>query len=253
LSSIVLFSVLFLILLPCNAQEVIVLHADSSHGPLNPYIQGFLHGKDEQGNLDPEAVETLSPHSWRLCKAATYNVAVLFPVRITYDLSFSYAWSQGGYPNAKPWLDWQGYEDYISAQVQSIYFYYSDNPPEFFDVWNEPDLPYFWSGSYAQLLELYFHCSTAVWSVNPDAKLVGPSIARYDENSSGVDNIVQFLADLDSLYELRLDAISWHENESGILGSDRPEHIIEHTSSIRSRLLEEFGPEGINSTIRLAE
>jgi hypothetical protein len=242
LTSRVVFSLLLLIGLPSSAQEVIVLYADSGLGPLNPYIQGFLHGKDNEGNLDPTAVETLSPRSWRLSKAATYNIAESFPVSITFVLSDSYAWSQGGYPNAKPWLDWDGYEDYVRGQLQSVYFFYPDNPPEFFDVWNEPDLGYFWSGSYSQLLELYSHCATAVWSVNPNAKLVGPSIARYNENSSGVDNIVQFLEDLDTEYEIRLDAVSWHENESGVLGSDRPELILEHANSIRSRLLEAFGP-----------
>lgn len=126
--------------------------------------------------------------------------------------------------------------------MQNIYYYYPNNPPEFFDIWNEPDLNYFWSGSYTQLLELYFHCATAVWSVNPDAKFVGPSIARYNENSSDVDNIIQFLEDLDIAYGVRMDAISWHENESGNIGSDRPELIPEHASSIRSRLLEVFGP-----------
>jgi len=236
------FLSLLLVVRPSSAQEVVVLHADSGLGPLNPHIQGFLHGKDNQGNLDPAAVETLSPQSWRLSKASTYNVAKLFPVSITFVLSDSYAWSQGGYSSARPWLDWEGYEDYTRNQVQNIYFFYPGNPPEFFDIWNEPDLDYFWSGSYDQLLELYYHCAMAVWSINPDAKLVGPSIARYDENSSDVDNIVQFLADLDAAYGLRLDAISWHENESGIIGSDRPELIPEHANSIRSKLLEEFGP-----------
>lgn len=61
------------------AQEVIVLHADSGLGPLNPRIQGFLHGKDTQGNLDPAAVETLSPNSWRLSKTATKMVTYLCP------------------------------------------------------------------------------------------------------------------------------------------------------------------------------
>lgn len=238
----IVFFALLLVVLPSGAQEVIVLHADSGLGPLNPRIQGFLHGKDSQGNLDPAAVATLSPQSWRLSKAATYNVAKLFPVSVTFVLSDSYAWSQGGYPSARPWLDWDGYEDFTRNQVQNIYMFYPGNPPEFFDVWNEPDLEYFWSGSYAQLLELYYHCAIAVWSVNPDAKLVGPSIALYNENSSDVDNIVQFLADLDAAYGLRLDAISWHENESGSIGSDRPELIPEHANSIRSELLEVFGP-----------
>jgi len=234
---------LLLTALPSSAQEVIVLYADSVLGQLNPRVQGFLHGKDSQGNLDPAAVETLSPRSWRLSKAATYNVAKLFPVSVTFVLSDSYAWSQGGYPNAEPWLDWEGYEDFTRNQVENIYFFYPGNPPEFFDVWNEPDLDYFWSGSYAQLLELYYHCAIAVWSINPDAKLVGPSIARYNENSGDVDNIVQFLSDLDTTYGIRLDAISWHENESGNLGSDRPEIIPEHASSIRAGLLDVFGPD----------
>ncbi len=237
-----LFGILLFLVSAAGAQEVVLVRADSCLGLMNPRIQGFIHGKDEQGSLEPAAVETLSPGSWRLSKYVTYVVAEQFPVSITFNLSDSYAWSQGGYPNAKPWLDWEEYEDHIISLLQWVYFYFPDNPPEFFDVWNEPDLPYFWSGSYAQLLELYWRCAQVVWSVNPDAKLVGPSIARYNENGTNVERIIPFLEDLDSEYGLRLDAIAWHENESGILGSDRPEDIIDHTNSIRANLLEAFGP-----------
>ncbi|CAN7587419.1 glycosyl hydrolase [Phenylobacterium sp. LjRoot219] len=47
-----------------------------------------------------------------------------------------------------------------------------------FEVWNEPDLPSFWSGSQQDYFELYRATVTALRSVDPAFKVGGPSTSR---------------------------------------------------------------------------
>jgi len=207
-------------------------------------VIGFLHGLDENSpGLNDSLVALLRPQNWRLYKFVTYDFVRPFDAEITYGLSNHYAWSQGGFPEAKPWLDWEGYEDYIADELHSIRVYFPNRPPEFYDIWSEPDHPYYWTGTYEQLLELFYRAHNVVKAHNPQAKLVGPSVAKYVHGSGGVSDIVAFVADLDSLYGIRLDALSWHENESGNYGGDRPEHIIGHVQQIRSDLAARFPPD----------
>ncbi len=82
--------------------------------------------------------------------------------------------------------DWQDLIDkfarhlitrYGAAEVRQWYF----------EVWNEPDLSPFWSGTQAQYFELYKATSTALKAVDPALKVGGPSTSR-------VQWIPQFLA-----------------------------------------------------------
>jgi xylan 1,4-beta-xylosidase len=47
----------------------------------------------------------------------------------------------------------------------------------FLEVWNEPNLPFFWSGTQDEYFELYRHAAQAVKSVDPDIPVGGPSTA----------------------------------------------------------------------------
>lgn len=45
----------------------------------------------------------------------------------------------------------------------------------FFEVWNEPNLKAFWSGTQAGYFKLYKHAAKAIKRVHPDLKVGGPS------------------------------------------------------------------------------
>jgi xylan 1,4-beta-xylosidase len=47
-----------------------------------------------------------------------------------------------------------------------------------FEVWNEPNLPFFWAGTQQQYFELYKATGVAVKSVHPGLQVGGPSTAR---------------------------------------------------------------------------
>jgi hypothetical protein len=243
----VVLAVLLLLLSPPSARaaEVVTIEGSGDLGPFPGLVSGFLHGIDEQGALDSAAVAPLDPAFWRIYKYVTYDLASGFEAGITYELGTAYAMAHGGFPNARPWEDWAGWEQYVANRVASINYWFPDDKAAFYDIWNEPDLPYFWSGTYAQLLELFARAHAAVKSVDPNAKLVGPSAAKYVPGASDAGDVVQFARDLDQYYGVRLDALAWHENDSGVFGdaADMPEDIPGHAAWIRSGLAASFPPE----------
>ena len=47
-----------------------------------------------------------------------------------------------------------------------------------FEVWNEPNLNYFWSGDQAEYFKLYRHAASAIKRVSPKLRVGGPATAR---------------------------------------------------------------------------
>jgi len=240
---ILIIVVSFLIREIVQADETVTVNASVDLGEITLRESGFLHGIETGGYLDDSLVAALKPTNWRLYKFSTLDFARHFNPRITYGLSNHYAWSQGGFPYARPWENWQEYEDYILNELIAIAAYFPDVDIEFYDIWNEPDHPYFWTGTYEQLLELFARAHNIVKFFDPGAKLVGPSVSWFRPDNPGVENIIGFLADLDRQYGIRMDAISWHENGGAFHGGPRPEQIPINTSIIRSRLQQQFPPE----------
>jgi len=219
--------------------EIITIDADSNIGSLK-LNSGFLHGRDEQqANYNESLIEVLNPEEWRLYKYHSYELATQYYSNITYGLSDHYAWYKGGFPNADPWNNWTEYEEYILYVMQVYDYYFPEYPVEYYDIWNEPDHPYFWTGNYNQLLELFYRAYKVVKSYKPDAKVVGPSISWFRPGESGVEGIVDFLIDLDNLYGVRLDAISWHEN-GGTSYSTRPDGIPTRANYLRQQIQNHF-------------
>ncbi len=228
--------------LPAVAVETVTVNAGQVQGPMPMSALGFLHGIDEDGHLGHDAVATLDPAHWRLYKHVNYVFATQHSASITYSLCDRYAWDHGGFPNARPWDDWAGWESYVAQTLDYLHLYFPGNLPAFYDIWNEPDHPYFWTGTYDQLLELFARTVNVVRNYDPEAKLVGPSISRFLPGNPGVAGVLGFLEDLDTQYGVRLDAIAWHENDSGNYGGYMPEEIPAHANLIRGGITTLFGP-----------
>lgn len=222
--------------------EFFWIDAGSDLGELH-LNNGFLHSRDEQSpEPNYDLVHALAPEEWRLYKANSYQLAVDHGANITYGLANHYAWYKGGYPNASPWEDWAEYEAYILYNMQVYDSAFPDYPVEYYDIWNEPDHPYFWHGTYNHLLELYQRAYRVIKSYNPEAKVVGPSISWFRPGYPGVEGIIDFLVDLDTMYDIRLDAVSWHEN-GGVPYDTRPDGIPTRAQYLRYRIIENFPPD----------
>lgn len=71
-----------------------------------------------------------------------------------------------------------------------------------FEVWNEPNLKYFWSGSQKEYFQLYASAANAIKSVHPSLRVGGPSTAA----NAWVSEMLQFCREND----LPIDFVSTH-------------------------------------------
>jgi xylan 1,4-beta-xylosidase len=75
-----------------------------------------------------------------------------------------------------------------------------------FEVWNEPNLEVFWSGTPAEYLRLYEITARAVKSVHPSLRLGGPATAAV----GWVEELLQYAAGRDGPNPLPVDFVSTH-------------------------------------------
>jgi xylan 1,4-beta-xylosidase len=82
--------------------------------------------------------------------------------------------------NVTPPRDFGQWEDLVRALAKHLADRYgrAEVANWFFEVWNEPNLDYFWAGTQEQYFELYRRSAAAVKSVDPAFPVGGPSTAR---------------------------------------------------------------------------
>jgi len=96
------------------------------------------------------------------------------------------------------------------------------------DIWNEPDNPYFWTGSEAQFHELYRLAYVAIRrEVGPGATIAGPSVGSF--RWDWLTRLLEYCrgADCD------VNALTWHE----IPGGRGVTAITQHARRARTWLL----------------
>ena len=220
----------------CNASGAgagITVDAASKLGPLRS-LQGFLHGIDARATFDQPLIAALKPAFWRFGTGSD----TLFPkisgfgAKLTYVVSDGYADSRGGYSKARPWEDWAGTESFITSAAQANL--QAGRPITFFDAWGEPQGGTPWLGTYDQLLEYYARTIRTLRAADPTAKVIGPTYDDFEGTIEG-HGLFDVIVDLDARYQLRFDAIAWHE-----LGAQPAEQLPAHTASLRQRLAARF-------------
>ena len=87
-----------------------------------------------------------------------------------------------------------------------------------FEVWNEANLPFFWSGKQADYFELYKESATALKSVNKGLKVGGPSTAR----AAWVGDLLEYCA----ANQVPIDFVSTHvypeDPQNVLFGENQP-------------------------------
>ena len=74
------------------------------------------------------------------------------------------------------------------------------------EIWNEPDFGFFWTGSPAQYYELYEKAARAIKEADPQALVGGPVIARPLDGGPYREDFLDFVAKA----KLPLDFFAWH-------------------------------------------
>jgi xylan 1,4-beta-xylosidase len=95
--------------------------------------------------------------------------------------------------NVSPPKDYEKWGNLINALVQHWTERYGENEVKqwYFEVWNEPNLSYFWSGNQADYFHLYNVSANAIKSVSKEYRVGGPATAEHAWIPELINNCVQ--------------------------------------------------------------
>jgi hypothetical protein len=202
-----------------------VITVDFGHSYPARSVVGLLHGMDAAQPPD-RLVRPLLPRSWRGDLYSTpYERVLGFGAR--YIVVVSDLW---GYPGANwygrrpPWEDLDAWAAYVRGLARA-----NRGHRLVWDIWNEPDLPYYWNGTMAQFHATYrVAYETLRAELGPRAVIGGPSVSRF--RWSWLVGLLEYCRRADC----EVNALSWHE-----LPGDSPgiAAISSHLRRARSWLL----------------
>jgi hypothetical protein len=163
---------------------------------------GLLHGVDARRPPD-RLIKPLAPQVWRgNLRSAPYDRVTKLGAR--YVVVVSDLW---GYPGANwygrrpPWEDLDAWRSFVRELARSTL-----GQQMVWDVWNEPDQPYFWNGTRDQLYATYAAAYTALRSeLGPRAIIAGPSVSMF--RWGWLVGLLEYCRQADC----EVNALSWHE------------------------------------------
>jgi hypothetical protein len=193
-----------------------VVTVDFAHAEHPRSTVGLLHGMDEREPPDG-LIAPLSPRSWRGdLESAPYDRASRLGAR--YILVLSDLW---GYPGANwygrgaPWGDFGRWADFVRGVARA-----NRGRTLVWDVWNEPDRPYFWNGTEAQFHETYRVAYEAIrQELGADAVISGPSVSGF--RWPWLVGLLEYCRQADC----EVNALSWHELAGGAALRAIPDHL----------------------------
>lgn len=199
---------------------------------------GFLHGFSDV-DYQPEALnmallKPLKPAFWRIGFGANFGhnyrlAKTLNPdVKIALVLGDLLAVHHGGYDKMQPWRDWAGYEREVGAIVRWVR--QEGYAIDYWDVWSEPDVQGYWSGSCDQVMEMFKRTHDVIRAALPQAKIIGPSISSFQSRGMCEKPFLATFVEYATANQLRFDALSWHE-------FDQPGTVPGHVAAVRQHYL----------------
>jgi hypothetical protein len=162
-------------------------------------------------------IAPLVPRAWRGdLESASYDRVSRLGAR--YILVLSDLW---GYPGANwygrrpPWQDLGGWAGLVREVARA-----NRGRSLVWDVWNEPDQPYFWNGTEAQFHETYRVAYEAIREeLGPDAVIAGPSVSAF--RWPWLVGLLGYCLQADC----EVNALSWHELAGGGAVRAIPDHL----------------------------
>jgi hypothetical protein len=215
---------------PCTVGACVSMDATTPIGVANRAASGILSSVFNVGNVitDMAALGTTmfrsSPNyntdgtlNW-----TNWNVATKSGAQTTLVLSDLWSASNAGNPPT-PWSNWTAYSSFISSTVSAIVA--SGEKVTYFEPYNEPGSASYYSAANfatvtpALLLQQFLVTYQAIRSVDPDAAIVGPSLAVWSDypNQSGTATAPDPSFDMATFLNyaaangVQLAAVNWHE------------------------------------------
>lgn len=248
---------------PSSARYCLVVDGTRPGLPVTHAAAGFLLGTAQ---VSPTMLAPVAPTSWRVSinpTASGYDFAAYDTARqagAAVVVVISNAWfiatSPCGAPTLTcgarpPWADLGAYSAWVRNYVRSIEA--TGRRPDYWDVQNEPDgdsVP----GSYFnavdaagvttdRVMSQFRAAYWAVKSVDPTAKLIGPSISGFWTSPDPQHRILDLMTFMDYsvAHGLIWSAVTWHENGgAGVAPGDSgplpDEKIPQHVATARAML-----------------
>lgn len=192
------------------AQETVTVDFLSDQGAATHRCSGFLHAMSAT-IPGPELVTPLKPKLFRMAaedwhhdgRGAIANYARVkgmgARMQIVVSDTHGYSLSNWWPGDNGDWTQWEAIVENTVKRVQQ------NAMTAEYDIWNEPDIGYFWKRDRERLFETWMHGYRKIRSLDPKAVIVGPSISNFNK-----DYLQAFL-----LYakqnNVLPDILSWHE------------------------------------------
>ena len=213
------------ILVGTGVASAAVVSVDFSRPVPARSVVGLLHGIDMKRPPDG-MVTPLAPRWWRGdLSSAPYKRVRGFGAR--YIVVVSDLW---GYPGANwygrrpPWEDLDAWADFVRRLADA-----HRGDRLVWDIWNEPDQPYFWNGTREQYYVTYRVAYEVLRrQLGPGAVITGPSVSAF--RWSWLVGLLEYCRGADC----EVNALSWHELTSESGGITR---ISDHLHRARTLLL----------------
>jgi len=155
----------------------------------------------------------------------------------------SHLWWYGGW--SCPPKDYQKWYSLVYKLVKHCADRYGDEEASswYWELWNEPDIDYYWKGSFEEYCKLYDYTAAAIESALPEAKIGGPATTgpRFDRKSAEwldkfLDHCVNGTNYLTASKGTRLDFITFHAKGAGY----KPKFFAEKQLPSIKRLLSQI-------------
>jgi xylan 1,4-beta-xylosidase len=135
--------------------------------------------------------------------------------------------------NITPPRDYKRWGKLISTMVRHWVGRYglSEVQKWFFEVWNEPNLKAFWSGTQEDYFKLYRYTVAAIKQIDPSLRVGGPATAA----SAWIEEFLDFC----ETRKLPVDFVSTHHYPTDAMGQEGDDTIAQLAASRRSILREQ--------------
>lgn len=106
---------------------------------------------------------------------------------------------------------------------------------KYWEIWNETDIPNFWSGTPEQYYKLYELTAQSLKNLDPSIKVGGPTLASRLEF---LDGFLKYCAD----HKVPLDFVSWH------IYAQQPNEVVSKAAKVQE-LLDKYGFSKVESVL----
>lgn len=192
-----------------RSSETVAVDLADKRGPMTHCATGFLFGLSAEQPPD-ELLKPLKPRLYRFrsqpfiegtgLECAGFRDRLHDLGMILHTLHSDAFSRREGYPGDGG--EWTRWEESIAHVVQQA----KENGWNVeWDIWNEPDYHQFWKRSQEQFLDTWRVGYRKLREVDPEANIVGPSIAAY--NRAWMERFLTYAQD----HDVVPDILCWHE------------------------------------------